>query len=628
MNYAVPQTREISNQKKNTPVTCLYICSSLLFAEMDSPSDLFEDHGPQIHTFASALSSTGVHLQPSSRHPPPAFRPPGFPLIHNLLQPGGATRRSGGQHNPNLRSHRHLEEVSVEENIEERDGGEDQDMDGLVEGEDDLLVVRKRHSDTVLVGEWNQDVLKVKRVRNAEPEEGGKKNDAGRKRKRREREELKEQLEEARERLQALQEKVWKVFGEKHKAEEERGRGSNKDAGDGGMVEEEDMFDEDDGGDLEKESFSLLPGSPFETFHKHREEKQKDKEGRTERERGGRLHLEGVADGVGLSLETDDWNCIDDESEEGGQKFAQALKLELGSAVARVIDRVLRLYTEMTDAGPSSPPSNISFLPTEAGNDGGRDGGVWMGLLMGGRGEEKTRGKGEKMAARDNDGEKQLQKIVNHIQPHHTEALDLAMPLAVQKSHDMPKSHPLLGPPFPTHPSLGLHHPSLPRPPPLSHPSILPPTSQSKDTPSSSFHPSSSSSSSSSSYPVPPQPPPPLPLPLLHYSMQQLFSRSLHHPQLPHLTPSRKDYLSSEPFFDFSTHPSSHPTFPPLPLLGPLDPSLARHNGRERERGVRGDGGMRGGMDGGELFLTAGGISFCVFNQIRDYMFKKENSIK
>lgn len=588
-----------------------YHAAPLLSAGMDSPSDLFEDSGPQMHTFTSPLGSADLagHLQPSSRHPAPAFRPPGFPLIHNLLQSGGATRRVGGQLHPSLRSHIHLEDGDAEENAQERDE--------LMDGEDSLLEAKKRRGDAVLVGGWSQDVLKVKRVRNGEAEEGGKRSEAGRKRKRREREELKEQLEEARERLQALQEKVWKVFGEKHRVDEERRRHGDKDAEDVGMVDEEDMFDEDDGGDLEKESFSLLSGSPFESFHKHREDKRKDKEGGAERDGGGQSHLEGVADGAGLSLEADDWSGMEEEGEEDGQKFAQALKVELGSAVARVIDRVLRLYTEMMDAAPSSPASAVSFLPTEAGSHGGREGGVWMGLLMGGRGEEKGRGKGEKTAAREEDGEKRLQKGV--LQSHRAEALDLALPLAVRKSPDVPKAHPLLGPPFPAHPSLGLHHPSLPRPPPLSHPSLLPPTTQSKDTPSSSsFH--QSSSSSSSSYPVPPQPapppPPPLPLPLLHYSMQQLFSRSLHHPQLPHLGPSRKDYLSSEPFFDFASHPSPHPTFPPLPLLGPLDPALVRHGGRERERGMRGDGGMRGGMDGAELYLTAGGISFCVFNQI------------
>ncbi|CAG04606.1 unnamed protein product [Tetraodon nigroviridis] len=398
----------------------------------------------------------------------------------------GAPRRVGGQLNPNLRGHRHLEEGRTGENI--RAGDE------LTEGEESLLVGKKRQSDSILLGEWSQDGLEVKRVRNGEPEEGGKKNEAGRKRRRREREELKEQLEEARERLQALQEKVWKVFGEKHRLEEERGRHGNKDVG---TEDEEDVFDEDDGGDLEKESFSLLSGSPFETFHKHREDKQKDKEGRTERGGGGRPHLERVTDGGGLSLEADEWNGMEDDGEEGGQKFAQALKVELGSAVARVIDRVLRLYGEMMDAAPSSPsspPSALAFLPSELGSNGGRESGLWMGLLMGGRGEDKRRGKGEKA---EEDGEKQLQKL------------------------------------------------------------------------------------------------------------------------LPHLAPSRKDYLSSEPFFDFSSHPSPHPTFPPLPLLGPLDPSLARHSGRERERGMRGDGGMRGGIEGGELFLTAGGISFSVFNQIK-----------
>lgn len=621
---------------------------------MDSPADLFDDSVPQMHAFAPTHSSTdlpGVHPQPSTGRPPPAFRPPGFPLIHHLLQPGGAARRIGGQLNTNLSTHRHLDDSNLEEDRGERDGQVEHGMEGgeegLMEGEDSLLGVKKRHSDAVLAGEWSQDVLKVKRMKlegrpgNGEAEEGGKKREGGRKGKRREREELKEQLEEARERLQALQEKVWRAFGEKHMVEEEkksrrnnRGRG-DRGAGDVGMMEEEDitggMYDEDDidGGEMEKETFSLLSVSPFDSFHKRREERQKDKERRMERGRGGGLHLEGVMEGAGLWLDCgglvrEDWHGIEDEGEEGGQKFAQALKLELGSAVARVIDRVLRLYTEMTDFTPSSPPAAISFLPSEVGNGGGRERGVWMGLLTRGRGEEKTRGKGEKTGTQDEDREKQLQKISNGSaltpgQPHRTEASDLAMPLAVQRSSDIRKAHPLLGPPLsshlnPSHPNLTLHHPSLPRPPPLSHPPLLPPASQPKDPPLSSFHPSSSSSSSSSSsYPAPPPPPPPpLPLPLLHYSMQQLFSRSLHHPQLPHLPPSRKDYLNPDPFLEFSSHPSSHPSFPPLPLLSHLDPSLARHAhaGRERERGMRGDG-MRGGMDGGELYLTAGGISFC-----------------
>lgn len=611
---------------------------------MDSPTDLFDDSVPQIHAFTPTHSSTdlpGVHAQPGTGHPPPTFRPPGFPLIHHLLQPSGATRRMGGQLNVNLSSRRLLEDRNLEEGGRERDGQVEHGMEGeeeaLIEGEDGLLGAKKRHSDAVLTSEWSRDVRKVKRMKlevragNGELEQGGKKQEGGRKgRRRREREELKEQLEEARERLKALQERVWRAFGEKHIEEEKKNSRNNRgqeDRGDVGIVEEEDetggVYDEDDidGGEMEKENFSLLSISPFDSFHKGREGRQKDKEGRTDRGRGGGLHLQGMMEGANLWLDCgglvrDDCYGIDDEGEEGGQKFAQALKLELGSAVARVIDRVLRLYTEMTDVAPSSPPAAISFLPSEAGNDGGREKEVWMGLLTRGKGEDKARGKGEKAGAADEDREKQLQKISNGSvappgQPHRTDPSDLPLPLAVQRSPDMRKAHPLLGPPLstplnPSHPNLPLHPPSLPRPPPLSHPPLLPPASQPKDPLSSSLHPSSSSSSSSSSYPPPP--PPPLPLPLLHYSMQQLFSRSLHHPQLPHLPPSRKDYLSSDPFLDFSSHPS----FPPLPLLSHLDPSLARHaHGRERERGMRGDGGMRGGIDGGELYLSAGGISFC-----------------
>ncbi|XP_069374918.1 prospero homeobox 3 isoform X2 [Paralichthys olivaceus] len=617
---------------------------------MDSPTDLFGDSASQIHAFAPTLNSTdlpGVHPQPSAGRPPPAFRPPSFPLIHHLHQPGGASRRSGAQLNTNLSTHRHLEDRDLEEdrNAQVERGIEGREK-GVLEGEESLLEVKKRHSDAVLAAEWSQDVLKVKRMKlesrqrdgeaDGEADEGGRRHVGGREGRRREREELKEQLEEARERLQLLQEKVWRAFGEKHMAEEEkkrRCRNGNRGAADGDvvMMEEEDitdgMYDEEDidDGETEKESFSLLSVSPFENFHtqRRRDERQKEKERRVERGRGG-LHLEGLMEGAGLWLDCGglvrgDWDGgMEDEGEEGGQKFAQALKLELGSAVARVIDRVLRLYTETTDFTPSSPPAAISFLPSDVGNDGGRERGVWMGLLTRGRGEEKTRGKEEKMGGQEGEREKQLQKMRNggveaQGQLHRNEPSDLTMPLAVQRSPDIRKSHPLLGPPLsshlnPSHPNLSLHHPSLPRPPPLSHPPLLPPTSQAKD-PSSSHPSSSSSSSSSSSFPAPPPPPPPppppLPLPLLHYSMQQLFSRALHHTQLPHMPPPRKDYLNTDPFLEFSSHPSSHPSFPPLPLLGHLDPALARHahGGRERERGMRGGG----GMDGGELYLTAGG---------------------
>ncbi|XP_014888869.1 prospero homeobox 3 [Poecilia latipinna] len=561
---------------------------------MDSPTDLFDDSSPQIRTFTPGLSSTdlpGVHTAPG-------FRPPGFPLIHHLLQPGGGPRRI------------------LTANQNEVTATQMEQEEGMMEGEDELTEVKRKCNDTVLMAEWSQDVMKVKRMKlecrqkDKELEDGGKRREG----RRREREELKEQLEEARERLQALQEKVWRAFGEKAEKEEKKTKrlsGTRCDEDEGTVEDEEDvtgeMFDEEDidGAEMEKESFSLLSVSHFDTFHKRKDELQKDRERRTERGREG--DMEGIMEGSRLWLECGgltrgDWDGgAEDEDEEGGQKFAQALKLELGSAVARVIDRVLRLYTEMMDH--SSPPATISFHPSDQAQDGGKVRDGWMGLLTRGRVEEPMKEK------EDGDREQQLKKLV-------PPGPDLAMPLAVHRSPDTRKTFPLLGPPLSTsinssHPNLPLHHPSLTRPTPLPHPPLLPPASQPKETSSSSsFHPSSSSSSSSSSSfpappPPPPPPPPPLPLPLLHYSMQQLFSRSLHHPQLPHLAPSRKDYLNSDPFLEFSSHAS----FPPLPFLGHLDPSLTRHGVRERERGVRGDGSIRGGggMDGGELYLTAGG---------------------
>ncbi|KAF3836951.1 hypothetical protein F7725_004415, partial [Dissostichus mawsoni] len=372
------------------PLTSLELFS--VTEMMDSPTDLFEDSSPQIHAFAPSLSSTDLPAPPSAGRPSPAFRPPGFPLIHHLLQPGGAPRRIGGQLNTNLRQQ---EDRNLEEGRGEVEQGTDGGDEGGMEGEDSLMGFKKRHSDAALAAEWSQDVLKVKRMKlesrpkGGEAEEGGRRREGGREGRRREREELKEQLDEARERLQALQEKVWRAFGEKHMAEEEEKKGRCRNREDGGedaglMEEEEDitegMYDEEDieGGDMEKEAFSLLSVSPFDSFHKQREERQKDGEGRMEKGRG--LHLEGVMEEAGLWLDCGglvrgDWHGgVEDEGEEGGQKFAQALKVELGSAVARVIDRVLRLYTEMTD--PSSPPAAISFLPRET-MAGGRGGCGW-----------------------------------------------------------------------------------------------------------------------------------------------------------------------------------------------------------------------------------------------------------
>lgn len=584
---------------------------------MNSPTDLFDDSSPQIHSFAHILSSADL----PAAHATPGFRPPGFPLIHHLLQPGGGPRGIGGVLTANLSKQAEDRDAADEGDAPTAAGHLEREMEGAqvaMKREDNLLEAKKRRGDAELIAEWRHDVLKVKRMKLEcrQSDKGGRRG-AGKRRdgRRREREELKEQLEEARERLQALQEKVWRAFGEKHMEDKEETRkrhNGNSDEGEEELMEEEDiiggMYDEEDmdAAEMEKESFSLLSDSPFNNFHKQKEELHEDRKGRTERGRG--RQTDGVMEGSALWLDCGGLmrgdGGMEDEGEEG-QKFAQALKLELGSAVARVIDRVLRLYTEMTEVDPSYPPAVVSLLPSDPGHDAAKERGGWAGLLTKRRGEEMK----DKV---DGDVEKQGQIGGGPPPgpPRRSEPSDLATPLAVPRSPDTRKAYPLLGPPLssnlnPSH--LALHHSSLPRPTPLPHPPLLPPVSQSKDHSSSSFHLSSSSSSSSSSFAAPPPPlPPPLPLPLLHYSMQQLFSRSLHHPQLSHLGPSRKDYLSSDPFLEFSAHPS----FAPLPLLGHLDQTLTRHGGRDRERGVRGDGGMRGGGMDGDLYLTAGGISF------------------
>ncbi|XP_016141160.1 prospero homeobox protein 1-like [Sinocyclocheilus grahami] len=94
----------------------------------------------------------------------------------------------------------------------------------------------------------------------------------------------------------------------------------------------------------------------------------------------------------------------------------------------------------------------------------------------------------------------------------------------------------------------------------------------------------------------------PVPLPLLHYTMQNLFARSLS------TLPLHKDCLS-ESFMDFRSHNSA---FPPISLLGQLEPSPSD---RAREGGMRGGG--AGVVDGGDaaLYLAAGssqeGLSPC-----------------
>ncbi len=219
------------------------------------------------------------------------------------------------------------------------------------------------------------------------------------------------------------------------------------------------------------------------------------------------------------------------EGAEGGQKFAQALKQELANVVAQVIDRVVRLYAE-TD--PSAVTSTA--VPQETS----------MTLDLNPDWRPRTHA-AEQVEA--------LPLVTKSPQ-------DKRAPIAhsVHKDLLLPQANPSLAqlaqPPLPA--LLG---------PPRSKNHFLP------------------------SYP----PDNPVPLPLLHYTMQNLFTRSLSS------LPVHKDCLS-ESFMDFRSHNSA---FPPLPLLGHLDPS---RSDRAREVGMRG----AGGVDGGDaaLYLAAGSISF------------------
>ncbi|XP_038851730.1 prospero homeobox protein 1-like [Salvelinus namaycush] len=580
---------------------------------MDSPSDLFGRQSSLISPFdpypnPSTALDLPRHLTPSGGgHGAPypganlSSQPP-YPLIHHLLQPGGAPMRSRGQ----LHLDRYNREEEGMEGEEEEEG-----MGGRLVG-----VGGKR-----LSGDWSYDMMRVKRLRleslvkgdgeigleeEEEEEEKGRRSaergnrEKGREGRRREREELKEQLEEARGRLKALQEKVWKAFGERSAQEEERrwSGGEQEEDGDGEMYKEEEETAkgiteeevEEEVGEIDDLSLPFIPSSPHFQGIAKQDRKARDHEKRSEEQRnvngGGGVFLEGVlkraAVWMGCGVVRGEWERFG-----GEQKFAQALKQELGSAVARVIDRVLRLYTQNEPLPPSIHPSTLS--PGEAGNEGGGGGGVWADL-------RERRGGGS--ATHDQPPHS------NRAPPPHQEQSE-ALPLITRRPDNRrnhllpPNNHPnnlTKNPLLPPHPFPPLCQPHPPHH--HTHPALLPPNSRHKD--SSPFLAPSSC---------------PLPLPLLHYTMQQLFTRSL-----SHLHPLHKGgvmnsdaYMEGNPFPRHLTpsSSSSHPSFPPLAVMDRLDGGLQHHH--ERDGGMRG-GGRDGGMDSG-MYLGPGssqeGLSPC-----------------
>ncbi|XP_057201287.1 prospero homeobox 3 [Triplophysa rosa] len=518
---------------------------------MDSPSDRFHQQPSQMCPFElyrnlPDSNSTSHRFSPGSLASHPLFGP--------LMHPSSASQRWGSFH----QRQGLFPELLVDDDVSEEDVFGRREFSVGATPSSQCCAGDKGQDSAHEPEDWNQNFARVKRLRinsalRNEEEVGregkkGRKNGASvkideRKRaeqgnrrqsregRKRQRQELKLQLEETRGKLLELQRKVWRVYGgqaneEKEGEEEQEDEALNLD-------EVADMFSNDN-----EPLISAGFSPPRCSSKKNNENIQNGNPGIIPGETSMDLDLELNGDQVwlGCSLVRGEW-----ESTEGGQKFAQALKQELASVVAQVIDRVVRLYAE-TD--PSSVTS--ATVPQETG--------VAMDL------NSKRRQRSDTVA-----------RVVEQVEalPLITKSpQDKRAPIAQSGQKDLllPQSNPSLAP--------------LPQP---LLPALFPPRSKDHFLPS---------------YP----PDNPVPLPLLHYTMQNLFARSLSS------LPLNKDCLS-EPFMDFRSH---NAVFPPLSLLGQLDPSLPD---RARDGGMRGGGaGMVDGADAA-LYLAAGssqeGLSPC-----------------
>ncbi|KAI4879360.1 hypothetical protein NFI96_019442, partial [Prochilodus magdalenae] len=533
---------------------------------MDSPSDLFQQQQQQQQAHPAFDLYARSPLESTSTGPSyPASSPATYPVVSPLMHPNSASQRWGG--------YRQRQCLFSED-------GQEEDMEVLgrraADGVNQVPLARLGERRRVSVPEsydWSQDIVRVKRLRvdstlrrdgetereghrgrrriasqglqdEKSREEEGKRKES-REGRRRQRRELKLQLEETRGKLLELQRKVWRVYGEQQ-LEEEKEEGEGGVEEDGTMDEMGETFSEGEGDECP--ASGLSPGV-FSSGRKH-EKQESSRNGNSEEFPEDAMDLDMELDGggvwLGCSLVQGEWENTSGTDKE---KFAQALKQELANVVARVIDRVVRLYAESDQS-----PTSASVLAQEAPAS----------RVLG-----------------PNPGKKPRLEFGPHaLLPGGVHAAEQAeaLPLVAKKLQD--KRNPL-GQGKHKHPLIPPQNPGLPFLPQPPLPALLPP--RNKET----FLPS-----------CPPNPPP-LPLPLLHYTMQHLFTRSLSS------IPLHKDSLSSEPFMEFRSH---NPSFPPLPpLLAQLNPSLVD---RGRDEGLRAGG--VGGMDGGDvaLYLGAGAISF------------------
>ncbi|XP_062849310.1 prospero homeobox 3 [Trichomycterus rosablanca] len=488
---------------------------------MDCPSDFFQQPLSQVCHFDLYRS-------------PPESTSIG-PTISPLLHPNSASQRWGGYRQEQslfsgLPAHEERQEVDAE--VIRRKAAAEGSM---------ILPYRlgdRRKCLALESDDWSQDCVKAKQLkvnimakREGDVKREGHKEkinvpqmvreEAGRKKvsregRQRQRRELKLQLEETRGKLLELQRKVWRVYGEQHVEEDKSGEAEN----DRVVDETTEMFSEGEPDDrLSSELYAPLKNHGT-------------RNGNSEALSGDPVDLDldvdldGEGVWLGCSLVQGEWENLG-----GSAKFAQALKQELASAVARVIDRVLDLYAESDHTSPST-----SILTPEIPTSRMLD---------------------------PNPGKK-ANLSVGASMTEQAEALPL-----VTKRHQERRNFITDG----RHKNslIPQTSPSLPLVPQPTLPALLGPRTKDPFLPS-----------------CPPNPTP-LPLPLLHYTMQHLFSRSLSS------MPLHKDGLPNEPFMEFR---SNNPSFPPLPLLGPLNPSLA-DRGRDEIMRVM-------GVDGGDAALYLG----------------------
>ncbi|XP_018592574.2 prospero homeobox 3 [Scleropages formosus] len=452
---------------------------------MDSLPDPFSLEHTQV--FSYGLYSSLPGSAPSA----PRYaggNPPSHPVASHFLRScgpqafGSYGRRHANEGSEESGSDREGREGEEHEEERMRRGAVAADFPALVGPSLSLLLPRGKRLPSCVAGDLSPDLVREKRVctesvdkgaaerEEANGKERGRSVDGqgmperragvrGKKGARegrlRQRQELKVLLRETRGKLLELQERVWRAYGERWRDGE--GQRAAKGSGDdGGIARDEsaEIFSEEE----EASDQGMSQKSPMHHLPDNDAEERRDR-GQNDDAGSQRTALAGGSLWLDCGLVRGEWEA----GSEGGPKFAQTLKQELSSAVARVIDRVTRLYAQ------SGPSSAADLGPAE--------------------------GEGAKLenASRVNKAAVSLERCE-------------ALPLVLKRPQEKKATQ---NPSSCQNPLLPQLNPTLPQMPHSHVPALLP--THSKDPFLASFPPA----------------PPPLPLPVLHYTMQHLFARSL-----------------------------------------------------------------------------------------------------